>query len=45
LSEVVVGFYVPDPRGLAKRIREAGLPIEREPDGYLIEILEGRPVR
>ncbi len=25
-------FYVPDPRALAKRIREAGLPIEREPE-------------
>jgi len=54
-------FYVPDPPGLAKRIREAGLPVEREPepipefanavvgfardpDGYLIEILEAKPV-
>jgi lactoylglutathione lyase len=53
-------FYVPDPRELAKRIREAGQPVEREPepvpefanaiigfardpDGYLIEILEAQP--
>jgi lactoylglutathione lyase len=54
-------FYVPDPSALAQRIREAGLPIEREPepaaefanaiigfardpDGYLIEILEAQPI-
>ncbi|MBU4317802.1 MAG: VOC family protein [Proteobacteria bacterium] len=56
-NPVKLVFYVPDPKEFADRIRQEGLPIEREPeavpelgnavvgfardpDGYLLEILQ-----
>ena len=44
VNKVVLGFAGAAGGALAKRIREAGPPVEADPDGYLTEILEAQPV-